>query len=376
MNRRVLSLVNDWQPGGAQRVAVAQAMALDRTRYESELVSLEIVPGGRAAEPAQVAGLKTHRLRAPGESLATAAWRLAQLLRHDPPAVLHTHLAAAGIVGRALARATGRQAPRLVATLHNASDFEERRETWLRRLDRRTLAACPRIVCVSAAVQEAFARARPGLAERTVVVHNGIDVLAFRPDPAARAETRSALGYAPAHVVLGAVARLERRKGLDFLLEVGAIACARVPGLRLLLVGDGPERAELEARASAPALLGRVTFVGAREDVRPYLAAMDLFAAPSRSEGLGVALIEALAAGRPVLGANVGGIPEIVEDGVCGRLLPGGDLEAWALAIVALAGDPAERARLAAAAPLRAAAFTLAGSAQHLAAVYDEACAA
>ncbi len=376
MSRRVLSLVNDWQPGGAQRVAVAQAMALDPGRYDPLLVSLEIVPGGRAADPAEAAGLRTHRLRGPGESLAAAALRLAGLLRRDAPDILHTHLAAAGVIGRALARRGGARAPRLVATLHNASDFEQRRGSWLRRLDRASLDACARIVCVSAAVRAAFTGLRPDLAERAVVVCNGVDVAAFRPDPALRAASRARLGFAPGTIVLGAVARFEPRKGLDFLLEASAPACARVPGLRLLLVGDGPQRGALEALAAAPGLAGRVTFVGAREDVRPDLAAMDLFAAPSRSEGLGVALIEALAAGCPVLGANVGGIPEIVVDGDSGRLLPGGDRAAWAEAIVALATDEPARRRLAAAAPGRAAAFSLAGSARQLAEVYDAASAA
>jgi glycosyltransferase involved in cell wall biosynthesis len=376
VSRRVLSLVNDWQPGGAQRVAVAQAMALDRSRYDALLVSLEIVPGGHAAGPAADAGLRTYRLRAPGESLAAAAWRLAALLRRDAPAILHTHLAAAGVVGRALVGRPGADAPRLVTTLHNASDFEQRRGSWLRRLDRATLDACARIVCVSDAVREAFARLRPDLVARTVVIRNGVDVDAFHAGAEARHAAREVLGYGPDDLVLGAVARLEARKGLDFLLDACAAAAPRAPRLRVLLVGDGAERAALEARAAAPDLAGRVHFAGAREDVRPYLAALDVFAAPSRSEGLGLALIEALAAGRPVLGADVGGIPEIVLDGVCGRLLPGGDGAAWAEAIVALARDPQMRARLAAGATARAHAFSLADSARRLSEVYDAASAA
>ena len=171
--------------------------------------------------------------------------------------------------------------------------------------------------------------------------------------------------------MVGAVARFDPRKGLDLLLEAVAIALPKRPEIRVLLVGDGPERGFLEAQAEALALGRVVRFVGERTDVRFDLAAMDLFAAPSRSEGLGVALIEALAAGVPVVGARVGGIPEVVEDEACGLLVEPGSPERLAEAILRLAGSKPELARLARRAPERAAVFSIESTRWRLERLYD-----
>ncbi|MBI1962447.1 MAG: glycosyltransferase, partial [Candidatus Rokubacteria bacterium] len=141
---------------------------------------------------------------------------------------------------------------------------------------------------------------------------------------------------------------------------------------RLLLIGDGPERAALEARAAALGVAGRLHVTGATTDVTGCLAAADVVAAPSRTEGMGRALVEAMALGLPVVGAAVGGIPAVIVDGECGRLVPPEDPAALARALVDLGRDEALRRKLGAAAIRRAETFSTAAADAKMRAVYDE----
>jgi glycosyltransferase involved in cell wall biosynthesis len=183
---------------------------------------------------------------------------------------------------------------------------------------------------------------------------------------------RARLGYASDDFVLGTVARLDPRKGLDTVVDALSVNALRHPRLRFLVVGDGGERTRLAARAEAHGVAGRVAFVPHQIHVTPYLAAMDLFVAPSRTEGLGLAIIEALAAGVPVLASSVGGIPEVVEDGVCGRLLPPDDVKRWAAAIGVAAMDRERLTRWREDSPKQAARFSIEASVENLARFYEE----
>jgi glycosyltransferase involved in cell wall biosynthesis len=209
------------------------------------------------------------------------------------------------------------------------------------------------------------------LGPRTVTVHNGVPIERLRGATQDRVAARAALGYGPMDFVVGSVARFDPRKGLDTLLEAAAIAVVRCPELRVLLVGDGPERARLEEMARALGIVPKVKILNHQIEVRSILAAMDLFAAPSRTEGLGMAIIEALAAGIPVIGSRVGGIPEVVEDGRCGRLLPAGDTPRWAEALVEIGARPAELASWARSAPSIADRFSLEKSGAQIERLYD-----
>ena len=373
--RRVLYVINDLLLGGAQRVLLDQAAGLDRARFTPEVASLEIVPNGGIAPAFRDAGIPLHLLRGAGESKLFAIGRLHALMGRFAPGIVHTHLAVAGIAGRCAARAHG--VGRIVTTLHNLSDWEELRASPVRALDRHTLAFASAVVTVSDAVRRAAEQVSPALSPRLFTVRNGVRLDTFTGATTERAAARAHLGLEHDAFVVGSVARLDLRKGLDTLIEAAALATSRVPALQVMIVGDGPERARLEALVRARGLEGRVTLRSHEPRVRGHLAAMDVFAAPSRTEGLGVAIIEALAAGLPVLASRVGGIPEVMEaeataagDG-CGMLLPPADPAAWAEAIVRAASDTTLRQRWAHAAPMRARSFGLDVSVRALEAVYD-----
>ncbi|OGL01419.1 MAG: hypothetical protein A3E31_16510 [Candidatus Rokubacteria bacterium RIFCSPHIGHO2_12_FULL_73_22] len=160
-------------------------------------------------------------------------------------------------------------------------------------------------------------------------------------------------------------------KGFDLLVEALPRLAAEVPSARVLLVGDGPERAALEARARALGVAARLHVTGATPEVAAHLAAADVLAAPSRNEGMGRALVEAMALGLPVVATAVGGIPAVVEDGGCGRLVPPGDADALAAALAGLGRDARLRETLGRAAVVRAEAFSSEVALARMRAVYD-----
>jgi glycosyltransferase involved in cell wall biosynthesis len=181
---------------------------------------------------------------------------------------------------------------------------------------------------------------------------------------------RAPLGLPRDAFVVAALGRLVPIKGFDLLVEALPALVAAVPRARLLVIGDGPLRGALERRAEALGTSPRLTITGARGDVPAVLAAADVLAAPSRNEGMGRALVEAMALGLPVVGARVGGIPDVIVDGESGRLVDTENAAALAGALIELGLDDRLRAKLGEAASERAEAFSTEVSAARLLAVY------
>jgi glycosyltransferase involved in cell wall biosynthesis len=206
-------------------------------------------------------------------------------------------------------------------------------------------------VAVSAPIGEELRRAGVP-AGRIRSIPNGVDTERFRPSTEAeRRAARRALALPPVPVVLYA-GRLAPEKGVDVLLDAWAAARRQGALGTLVLLGEGPERRALEHRARDLGILGAVRFAGAAADVAPWLAAADVFALPSRTEGLSVALLEAMAAGLPVVATDVGGTGEAV--GGAARLVPAGDAGGLGGAIERLLADPPRAAALGDAARRRA----------------------
>lgn len=225
------------------------------------------------------------------------------------------------------------------------------RSAWLRRADRQIsrLGLAHRMVAVSEAVRR-YCIEREGLAaERVVTIRNGID-----PEPwahgleagAARARTRADVGLDPKQVAVVTAARLAPQKGHMWLLDAVSLLAPRWPQAVFLWVGDGELRDELECKTRKRGLQGRIRFLGTRHDVPTLLKASDLFVLPSLWEGMPNAVLEAMAAGLPVVATAVDGTPEIVQHGVTGWLTPPKNPEALALAIEKALADPARRVEM------------------------------
>jgi glycosyltransferase involved in cell wall biosynthesis len=192
---------------------------------------------------------------------------------------------------------------------------------------------------------------------RISIVPSGVpaEEIASASDPEARRRARATLNLPADARVIGMVGAFTAQKGHE--TAVAALAGMK-SNVRLVLIGDGPDRPRIEQRVHRMGLAGRVMLAGRRNDVTALWPAFDVVWAPSRHEGLGTAVLEAMAAGVPVVASRVSAFPEILEEGACGRLLPPEDTGAWARVTDSLLEDPAERDRLAKAALQRVQSFT------------------
>ena len=302
-------------------------------------------PGSRSQAEAGARRLETRLVRMRNHLDLPAVPALARVFRRWSADLVHLHTGRATWLGSLAARWAGRPA---VATRR----FERPlKRNWRTRLTYSTLLR--RAVAISPAVAEQLAEAGvPG--DRIITINSAVDPESLMPK-AGRDATRLAESAAPDALVLLTVGSLVRRKGHDVLLA--ALAGLHTDGQRPLLwiAGDGPERASLEKQAAELGLQGQVHFLGRRSDVPDLLAACDAFVLPSRREALGVAALEAMAAGRPVVASRVGGLAQAVVHDRTGLLVPADQPEALTEALARLLRDQELRDRLGAAGPSRVA---------------------
>jgi glycosyltransferase involved in cell wall biosynthesis len=180
--------------------------------------------------------------------------------------------------------------------------------------------------------------------DKIQVIYNGIDVKLRRQDEPA--VIRRQLGLRPDDVVFGTAARLEAQKGLDLLIDAAPLVLKRIPKARFLIVGGGSLEGDLRQRAAALGLEREVIVTGYRTDAVDLMQTFDCFVQTSLFEGMPMALLEAMALNKPIVATAVGGVPEVVEDGVCATLLSSRDPQELTDALVSVAADPAVRKRI------------------------------
>jgi glycosyltransferase involved in cell wall biosynthesis len=206
-------------------------------------------------------------------------------------------------------------------------------------IDRRFLRRMNAVVCVSAG--QAAKVARTGVrSDRLLVVHDSVDPSRFRGDRAAARETLQRMFSSPREVIIAGVGRHSPEKGFDQLVEAARLVVAESPSTGLVLIGDGPDRAKLEAQVRGAGLLPNVAFAGFRSDIDALLPGADILAQGSYTEGLPNVVLEACAAALPVVATNVGGTSEIIDDGANGYLVPSGDPPALAARLLELTRSP------------------------------------
>ena len=273
--------------------------------------------------------------------------QLIRLIRRFRPHIVDTHTAKAGALGRLAALLTG--VPVIVHTYHGHvfhGYFSPARTRAYLAIDRWLARRTTCLVTVSARVREELLRLGIGTPDRFVVVPLGLELDRLVGCEGLRGELRAELELGREAPLVGIVARLVPIKAHELFLEAARIVARAMPETRFLIVGDGERRAELGALAERFGLTGRVVFLGWRRDLERIYADLDLVVLTSRNEGSPVSLIEAMAAARPVVATRVGGVPDLVEDQVTGRLVDSGDAEGLARAMLAVLSDPERGTRM------------------------------
>jgi sugar transferase (PEP-CTERM/EpsH1 system associated) len=335
---KVVHLVLALDVGGLEEVVLRLVAHTDRDRFTPIVVALD-APGAMASELAALDVPLQIVKRAPGLDV-TLPVRLARGFARDGVQILHTHNASPHFYGALAARLARRAGPRVIHTKHGRNQPDIPRKVLLNRI---ASALTDRIVAVSADAADVALHIENVPEDKVVKISNGVDTTAFRPaDPRA---ARARLGIPAGGFHVGVVARLAAVKDHPTLLAAFALLRRERPDAQLTIVGDGPELAALRDRAQALDLGGSVHFVGVRRDVAAVLPAFDVFALSSTSEGISLTLLEAAAAGLPIVATRVGGNAEVVLDGVTGTLVSPSNPGAFAAALGALARRP-DRAAL------------------------------
>jgi glycosyltransferase involved in cell wall biosynthesis len=326
----IAHVLSSFGVGGQERVALDLARTQVEAGHEVLAISLARPPEGPCAALFRDAGVRAETVAKRWRVDPSLPIRLGRHLARAGVSVVHTHNPHALIYGAPAAFVAGAVA---IHTKHGMNPDTPRR-VWLRRTAGKLARAH---VAVTPALARVALKSGDCDGTRLHVVPNGVDLTRFKPSRRARAQARLELGIPRDAWVVGTVGRLSPEK--DQALLVDAMANQLGEHRQLVLVGDGPERAALAARVAATGRSRYVHMTGARSDVQNLLAAFDAFALTSRTEGLPLVLLEAMAMGLPVISTAVGGIPDLVEHRVTGFLLPPGDVARLSRQLASLSTD-------------------------------------
>src|SRR5438552_11271066 len=355
-NTRVVRLFSRLNIGGPSVHVILLTAGLREKGYDTRLIVGREAPSeGNLLDVAREKGITPLQFPGLGREIRpfadlVALFQLYRAIRACRPAIVHTHTAKAAVLGRIAARLAG--VPILVHTYHGhglRGYFGPLKTALFRRLE----AALNRItdvaLTVSSALREDLAAMGVAPRDKIRVVPLGLDLARFTV-PAARGVLRLACGAHGREALVGVVGRLVPITDVACFLQAAARVRAKRPETRFALVGDGELRGALEALAAELGLGGQVSFLGWRKDLESVYADLDVVVNSSRNEGTPVALIEAMAAGRPVVATAVGGTVDLLGGGERGLLVPPADPEALAAGILETLGRPEDSARRAAAA--------------------------
>lgn len=351
---KVLHIITRLDPGGSATNTLETVCRLDRERFEVQLLSGKTNdPSGRVAAYIQQHGLECYFLGSlvrkvhPFKDLM-AFIQLFLFVRRGKFDLVHTHSSKAGIMGRWAAKLNGVRWVVHTPHGHIFYGYFSRLITGIFIMaERVTALVTDRLIELTQKGVNEHLTLGIGTAQQWTVVPSGIDLEAFRPSHEDGLKLRREWGVGDRGLVVMCVGRLEAVKGQMNLVHAWGALSKEFPDARLVLVGDGTDRPLLEARARELGVEGSVIITGQREDVAVCLNGADIYVQPSLNEGMGRAVVEAMACGKPVVLSRVGGMTDLITDGKEGFFVPPADSAALAVTIGSLLRDPARRAIMA-----------------------------
>jgi len=343
---RVLEMIDRPFLGGGQIVLLSLARHLDRERFE---VAVCAAAGGPLEDEVRRLGFVFHPAAFSKKPSLGLLRGLECLLIENRIGLLHTHGGVAGLFGRWAAHRAG--TPAVIHTLHGIHYLHYRnrliKNVYI-RLERRCSKFTDAVICVSEADRTQALRHRLADESRIRLIRNGIETTPPRSGPAwdrRLLELQRKLNLD--RPIVGAVARLHRQKGVSYLFRAAETILLAHPEAKIVVVGGGPLETEFRAMTAKEGFGRSVAFLGERADASEILALFDVFVLPSLWEGLPLALVEAAAAGKPIVATDIDGVREVVRNGETGLLVPPRDSAALAAAVLRLLDDPDLARRLA-----------------------------
>ncbi len=335
--KKILHIVEDLQIGGLEKILASIVLSLDPSKYDPQVWCLTM--GGQVADELIKRGISVRILGLNGYYNLLRIAALARMMKKEKFHIIHTHGYFAGTFGRLAAILAG--VPVIIAHIHSTY-YEYGRRNLL--IERFLSLFTDRIICISKAVERFITVNEKIRKEKTRLIYNAVTPPDKLLDDHMKKNIRASLGLDAGAVVIAVVASLTANKGHGILLTAFRDIFMSHPSVRLLIIGDGPLREQIEASTRQLMIDQAVVFTGIRKDVFDLLQIADIFVLPTQiREGLGVALIEAMAVGLPVIGTSIGGIPEVIQEGVNGFLVSPGSTEQLAEAIRMLVDDQALR---------------------------------
>ncbi len=313
MKTNVVHLVEKLGIGGLEKVVATLASNLNKEKYNVSVWCLR--KGGFFADKLIEEGIDVKILGISTSRNPIAIYKLYKLLKRHKIDLIHTHAYSAGTIGRISAFLAGVSV--IISHNHSVYDYYHK---YFRLVEWALSHITDRIICISDRVRKSTNRTQGISAEKLITIHNGINSIG-PVQKKAITKLKKELRIPPGHTVISTITHMEEHKGVSYLIQSASRICKSRENLIFLLVGEGAQEEELKELCVSLKIEENVVFTGERSDIPEILSLTDIFVLPSVREGLSLSILEAMASGKPVIATSVGGIPEVVSDGVSGILV-------------------------------------------------------